>query len=114
MSELRGLFPKIDAFKTGMLKVSDLHTLYYEEAGNPAGVPVIFLHGGPGVGVQPIYRRYFDPQRFHVILLSQRGAGKSTPSGELRENNTWELVKDIEKLRKELGIENWLDRKSVV
>ncbi len=107
MSELRGLFPKIDAFKTGMLKVSDLHTLYYEEAGNPAGVPVIFLHGGPGVGVQPIYRRYFDPQRFHVILLSQRGAGKSTPSGELRENNTWELVKDIEKLRDELGIENW-------
>ena len=107
MSELRGLFPKIEPFNTGMLKVSDLHTLYYEEVGNPAGVPVVFLHGGPGVGAQPIYRRYFDPQRFHVIIFSQRGAGKSTPLGDLRENDTWELVKDIEKLRERLGIDRW-------
>lgn len=107
MSELRRLFPRIEPFKTGWLKVSDIHTLYYEEVGNPAGIPVVFLHGGPGVGAQPIYRRYFDPERFHVTIFSQRGAGRSTPSGELQENNIWELVKDIERLREELGIERW-------
>lgn len=107
MTELRQLYPRIEPYKTGWLKVSDLHTLYYEEVGNPLGTPVVFLHGGPGVGAQKIYRRYFDPQRFRVIIFSQRGAGKSTPSGELRENNTWELVEDIEKLRKTLEIERW-------
>ena len=107
MKDLRSLFPRIEPYNTGWLKVSDLHTLYYEETGHPTGIPVVFLHGGPGVGAQPIFRRFFDPQRFRVILFSQRGAGRSTPSGELRENNTWELVEDIERLRMKLGIERW-------
>jgi proline iminopeptidase len=107
MSELQSLYPKIEPYQTGWLKVSDMHTLYYEDVGNSDGIPVVFLHGGPGVGAQPIYRRYFDPKRFHAVIFSQRGAGKSTPSGELRQNDTWELVKDIELLREELGIERW-------
>lgn len=107
MTELRSLYPKIEPFQTGWLQVSDLHRLYYEQVGNPAGIPVVFLHGGPGVGAQPIYRRYFDPERFHVIIFSQRGAGKSTPSGELQQNNTWELVNDIEQLRQALDIDRW-------
>ena len=74
MPELRALFPKIEPYNSGMLRVSELHTLYYEEVGNPGGIPVIFLHGGPGVGAQPIFRRFFDPQRFRVIIFSQRGA----------------------------------------
>lgn len=108
MKDLRSLFPRIEPYKTGWLKVSDLHTLYYEEVGNPSGIPVVFLHGGPGVGAQPFFRRFFDPKGFRVIIFSQRGAGKSTPSGELRENNTWKLVEDIERLRAALGIERWL------
>lgn len=107
MNELRSLYPPIEPFQNGWLKVSDLHALYYEQVGNPNGIPVVFLHGGPGVGAQTIYRRYFDPQRFRVVIFSQRGAGKSTPSGELRENTTWNLVEDIEKLRNFLGIERW-------
>ena len=107
MAERRVLFPKIEPYNSGMLRVSDLHTLYYEEVGNPQGIPVIFLHGGPGVGAQAIFRRFFDPQRFRVINFSQRGAGKSTPSGELRENDTWNLVGDIEQIRHSLGIERW-------
>jgi len=107
MKDLRSLFPRIEPYNTGWLKVSDLHTLYYEETGHPTGIPVVFLHGGPGVGAQPIFRRFFDPQRFRVILFSQRGAGRSTPSGELRENNMWELVEDIERLRMKLSIERW-------
>lgn len=107
MHDLRSLFPRIEPYNTGWLKVSELHTLYYEEVGKNTGIPVVFLHGGPGVGAQTIYRRYFDPDRFRVIIFSQRGAGKSTPAGELEQNNTWELVKDIEHLRQELGIERW-------
>lgn len=107
MNELRPLYPPIEPYQNGWLKVSDLHTLYYEQVGNPHGIPVIFLHGGPGVGAQTIYRRFFDPQKFRVIIFSQRGAGKSTPSGELRDNTTWNLVEDIEKIRKFLDIERW-------
>lgn len=107
MSEQRTLFPEIVPYHSGFLRVSTLHTLYYEEVGNPEGVPVVFLHGGPGVGAQAVYRRFFDPTRFRVILFSQRGAGKSTPSGELRQNDTWELVADIEKIRLAVGVERW-------
>jgi proline iminopeptidase len=107
MTELRTLFPKIEPFNAGWLKVSNLHSLYYEQVGNPEGVPVVFLHGGPGVGALPIYRRYFNPELFHAIIFSQRGAGRSTPSGELRENDTWKLVKDIELIREKMGIERW-------
>lgn len=102
------LFPEIEPFATGRLRVSNLHELYYEESGNPQGKPVIFLHGGPGGGTNPAYRRFFDPRFYRIILFDQRGAGKSTPFAELRENTTWDLVGDIEKLRERLGVERWL------
>lgn len=107
MTDRRRLYPPIEPYNKGWLPVSDLHTLYYEEAGNPEGTPVVFLHGGPGVGAQPLFRQYFDPQRFRVIIFSQRGAGKSPPSGELRQNDTWELVQDIEKLRDHVSVDRW-------
>lgn len=102
------LFPPVKPYHTGFFKVSELHTLYYEEVGNPQGKPVIFLHGGPGVGIHPGYRRFFDPEFYRVVLLDQRGSGKSTPFAELRENTTWNLVEDLEKLRKHLNIKRWI------
>ena len=107
MSERRTLYPAIEPYKTNSLQVSNLHTLYYEEVGNHEGVAVVFLHGGPGVGAQPLYRRFFHPERFRVINFSQRGAGKSSPSGELQQNDTWALVEDIEKLRQAVNVERW-------
>ena len=106
--ERKKLFPEIQPYNSGMLKVSDLHTLYYEEVGNPKGEPILFLHGGPGGGLSDAYRRYFDPNFYRVILFDQRGAGKSTPHAELRENTTENLVFDIEKLRKHLNIDKWV------
>jgi proline iminopeptidase len=100
-------YPEIEAYKTGFLKVSDLHTLYYEEVGNPQGKPVVFVHGGPGGGVDPSMRRFFDPKVWRVILFDQRGCGKSLPFSELKDNTTWDLVSDMEKLRAELKIEKW-------
>ena len=102
------LFPPRKPYKSGFLEVSKIHTLYYEEIGNPEGKPVIFLHGGPGVGIHPDYRRFFDPKFYLTILLDQRGAGKSTPFAELQENTTWHLVEDLEKLRKYLKIKKWI------
>jgi proline iminopeptidase len=104
---LRTLYPPIEPFHTGSLKVSDLHTLYFEEVGNPKGAKVVFLHGGPGGGLDPDYRRYFDPARWRVALFDQRGCGKSTPHAELEENTTWDLVADIERLREQLHIDKW-------
>lgn len=104
---MREFYPSIEPYNQGTLKVSDIHTLYYEECGNPQGKPVVFLHGGPGGGCPPYYRQYFDPKKWRVILFDQRGAGKSTPHAELRENTTWDLVSDIEKIRVHLNIENW-------
>ncbi|EQC48403.1 prolyl aminopeptidase [Bacteriovorax sp. DB6_IX] len=101
------LYPEIEPFNTGYLKVSQLHEIYFEQCGNPNGEPVIFLHGGPGGGLQDNYRRYFDPKRYHIILFDQRGCGKSKPFAELRENTTWDLVSDIEKIREELSISKW-------
>lgn len=95
-------YPPIEPFRTGHLKVSDLHEIYYEISGNPLGKPVIVLHGGPGGGSYPSLRRYHDPQLYQIVLFDQRGAGRSRPAGELRENTTDDLVADIEKLRKEL------------
>jgi proline iminopeptidase len=105
---MRTLYPPIEPFRTGFLPVSELHTIYYEEVGNPEGRPIVFLHGGPGGGLDPDYRRYFDPRRWRVVLFDQRGCGKSTPHAELRENTTWHLVADIERLRTKLGIEKWV------
>lgn len=104
---MRSLYPEISPYATDTLQVSDLHTLYFEQVGNPNGKPVVFLHGGPGGGSDPIYRRYFDPEKWRVIIFDQRGCGRSTPFAELRENTTWDLVADIEKLRSHLGIEQW-------
>jgi proline iminopeptidase len=101
------LYPAIEPYRTGRLRVSELHDLYYEEVGNPDGKPVVFLHGGPGGGVEPLYRRFFDPQRYRVVLFDQRGAGRSTPHASLEQNTTQDLVEDIEKLRRELDIERW-------
>jgi proline iminopeptidase len=105
---MRSLYPPIEPYNQGVLQVSDLHRIYFEECGNPDGKPVVFLHGGPGGGIIPTYRQYFDPSRWHVVLFDQRGCGKSTPHAELRENTTWDLVTDIEKLRVHLGIEEWV------
>ena len=90
------------------MRVSDLHEVYFEESGNPYGVPVMGLHGGPGGGSSPEMRRFFDPNRYRVILADQRGCGKSTPASELEDNDTWALVKDVENLRIKLGIERWV------
>jgi len=102
------LFPEIEPYTTWRLRVSDLHELHVEEAGNPAGKPVIFFHGGPGAGISPIHRRFFDPAFWRVILFDQRGCGKSTPLGEIAENTTWDLVADAERIRERLGIAKWL------
>ena len=104
---MRELYSPIEPFNSGNLSVSEIHTLYFEEVGNPDGIPVIFLHGGPGVGAQPAFRRFFNPQLFRVIIFSQRGAPKSLPLGELHENDTWNVMEDIEKLRKHLDIKSW-------
>ena len=102
------IYPITEPYKTGRLKVSNLHEIYYEEVGNPKGVPIVFLHGGPGGGITPKYRQFFDPQYYRVILFDQRGAGLSTPYADLRENTTWDLVGDTEKLRQHLNIQKWI------
>lgn len=99
------LFPEIEPYDSGFLKVSRRHTIYYEQSGNPQGNPVFFLHGGPGGGSSPVHRRFFDPARFRIILHDQRGAGRSRPSAETRQNTTQNLVKDIERLRRHLKID---------
>lgn len=104
---MKTLYPEIEPFDSGMLKVSDIHEIYYERVGNPDGIPVVFLHGGPGGGLIPLYRQFFDPKAFQVILFDQRGSGKSKPHAELEENTTWDLIKDIETLREKFGIEKW-------
>lgn len=104
---MSAFYPEIAAFNQGRLKVSDIHEIYFEEAGNPKGQPVVFLHGGPGGGISPDHRRYFDPNFYRVVLFDQRGCGQSTPHATLEENTTWDLVADIEKLREHLGITRW-------
>jgi proline iminopeptidase len=105
--QLRSLYPEIEPFDSGFLKVSALHTLYYEQSGNPNGKPVVFLHGGPGGGTNAKCRRFFDPAVYRIVLFDQRGCGKSTPHAELTDNTTWDLVADIERLREQLAIDRW-------
>jgi proline iminopeptidase len=108
MIDRLALYPPVEPYETGSLKVSSLHTLYFEVSGNPHGKPAVVCHGGPGGGSTPSMRRYFDPARYRIVVFDQRGCGKSTPHAELRENTTWDLVEDMERLRRHLGIENWL------
>ncbi|MEG0250709.1 MAG: prolyl aminopeptidase [Peptostreptococcus sp.] len=108
MSELRTLYPSIEANFTDFIKVDDVHNIYYEESGNPNGKPVIFLHGGPGCGTAPSCRQFFDPEFYRIILFDQRGSGKSTPHANLTNNDTDSIISDMEKIREKLGIEKWL------
>ncbi len=107
MPDRLSLFPPIEPFDTGMLRVSDLHEIYYEVSGKADGKPVVVCHGGPGGGSTPSMRRYFDPERYKIIVFDQRGCGKSRPHAELKDNNTWALVDDMEALRGHLGVEQW-------
>jgi len=104
----RRLYPPVKPYRTGFLRVSDVHELYFEECGNPHGKPAVFLHGGPGGGLDPKMRRFFDPARYRIVLFDQRGCGKSRPHASLVDNTTWHLVDDIERLRQHLGIGRWL------
>ena len=108
MEQLRTLYPAIKENFSEMLDVDGTHTIYYEESGNPNGVPVIFLHGGPGCGTAPSCRQYFDPEFYRIILFDQRGSGKSTPRACLENNDTWHIIEDIEKIREKLNIDKWL------
>jgi proline iminopeptidase len=101
------LYPKIEAHTTGFLEVTELHTIAWERSGNPDGIPVIVIHGGPGGGSQPSYRRYFDSNKFDIIQFDQRGCGQSTPYAELNDNNTQASVSDLEMLRQHFGIDTW-------
>jgi proline iminopeptidase len=103
----RTLYPEIEPYRTGRLRVSELHEIAFEECGNPKGRPVVFVHGGPGGGVEPKYRRFFDPAAYRIVLFDQRGCGQSTPHAELRDNTTWHLVSDMEAIRAHLGIDRW-------
>ncbi|HET8883649.1 MAG TPA: prolyl aminopeptidase [Solimonas sp.] len=101
-------YPPIEPYQTHRLRVSELHELYVEESGNPDGIPAVFVHGGPGGGTEPWHRQFFDPQKYRIVLFDQRGCGKSTPHAELRENTTWDLVADMERIRELLRIQQWL------
>ena len=101
------LFPALEPYAVHRLKVSDLHEIYVEECGNPDGKPVLMVHGGPGAGCGPNMRRYHDPAAYRIILFDQRGCGRSTPHAELRENTTWDLVADMERIREHFGLERW-------
>lgn len=103
----RGYYPEAEPFRRGRLAVSALHEIYFEECGNPEGKPAVVLHGGPGGGVSPFLRRMHDPARYRIVLFDQRGCGNSTPHACLEHNTTWDLVADMEKLRRHLGIARW-------
>ncbi|MEO8038026.1 MAG: prolyl aminopeptidase [Betaproteobacteria bacterium] len=113
MNEINGgirteLYPEIEPFACGWLRLDATHEMYWETSGNPDGLPVLFLHGGPGSGASPSHRRFFDPTRYRIVMFDQRGAGRSTPLGAITDNTTPHLVADIERLRSHLGIERWL------
>ena len=101
---MAGLFPEIEPYDSGHLRVDSVHSVYYEQCGNPGGKPTIFVHGGPGGGSSAVHRRFWDPAAYRIILFDQRGCGRSTPHAELRNNTTWDLVDDMERIREHLGI----------
>jgi len=105
---MRTLYPDVHFNVQHSLAVDAVHTLCVEECGNPQGLPVVFLHGGPGAGCEPYHRRFFDPQRYRIVLFDQRGCGRSTPHAELAGNDTQALIADIELIRTQLGIDRWL------
>ena len=107
MSDLFKLFPAIEPFNTGYME-RDCHEIYYEQCGNPNGKPAVFLHGGPGGGGSTTVRRFFNPEKYHIVIFDQRGCGRSKPHGCLEQNTTWDLVEDIETLKNKLGFEKWL------
>jgi len=104
----RDLFPPIEPYRTGALRLDARHAMYWEQSGNPRGAPALFLHGGPGAGATPVHRRFFDPDHWRIVIFDQRGAGRSSPLGETADNSPAHLVADIERLRRELAIERWL------
>jgi proline iminopeptidase len=107
-AQAEALYPPAEPFKTGVLDTGDGHLLYWELCGNPQGKPAVFLHGGPGAGCSADHRRLFNPERYCVLLFDQRGCGRSRPLASLDNNTTWHLVADMERLRKMLGVEQWL------
>lgn len=107
-SDPHPLFPPIEPIRSGMLELDAPHRMYYEECGNLRGVPVVFLHGGPGAGASAVHRQFFDPAFYRIVVYDQRGAGRSTPLGCLQSNTTPDLVEDLERLRKHLGIDRWM------
>ena len=108
MAENSDLYPPIEPHAQGWLDTASVHRVYWETSGNPEGMPVVFIHGGPGSGTSPLQRRFFDPARYRIVLFDQRGCGQSTPHGELEDNTTLDLIDDMERLRGALGIERWL------
>ena len=102
------LFPDLAPYDYGRLPLDEIHTMYWEQSGNPAGVPVVFLHGGPGAGASSAHRRFFDPGHYRIVTFDQRGSGRSTPLAELTDNTTRHLIEDVERLRRHLGIDRWI------
>ena len=102
-----GLFPEIEPFDSGRLQVDEVHSVYFEQCGNPRGKPVVFVHGGPGGGSSPVHRRFWDPAVHRIVLFDQRGCGRSSPHAELRNNTTWDLIADMERIRAHLAIDHW-------
>ena len=105
---MRTLYAPIEPYRRGWLSVGDGHEVYFEESGNPDGKPCVFVHGGPGGGTSPAARQFFDPARYRIVLFDQRGCGQSTPHASLTANTTSHLIDDMERLREELNIEQWL------
>src|SRR5260221_4894069 len=102
------LFPEIQPYSDGYLDLDGLHKMYWQQSGNPDGLPVVVIHGGPGAGLNPLHRRFFDPEFYRIIAYDQRGAGRSTPNGEVKDSTAQDLIEDIEKLKNHLGIDKWL------
>jgi len=108
INDLRGMFPLVEPYEKGYLDVGDGHQIYFERVGTPGAKPALFLHGGPGGGINPLYRRLFDPCLYDLTLFDQRGCGRSTPHASLENNTTWHLVADIERLREHIRVKRWL------